>query len=92
MGIKLDENVDARLAMLLKKAGHDTNTIQEQNLHGTEDKALYDICKVDETVSWSVLTWIFPTCSAFLLKEPRGLLCYEDRTISFPPCGFWWRP
>ena len=50
MRIKLDENVDARLAMLLKKAGHDTNTIQEQNLRGTEDKALYDICKVDDHI------------------------------------------
>ena len=50
MRIKLDENVDARLAMLLKKAGHDTNTVQEQNLRGTEDKALYDICKVDDRI------------------------------------------
>jgi len=50
MRIKLDENVDARLAMLLKKARHDTNTVQEQNLRGTEDKALYDICKVDDRI------------------------------------------
>jgi len=45
MRIKLDENVDTRLATFLKRAGHDTNTVQEQGLCGTEDKALYEACK-----------------------------------------------
>ncbi len=38
MRIKLDENLDARLATLLREAGHDTNTAQEQSLRGIEVK------------------------------------------------------
>lgn len=48
MRIKLDENVDARLAMLLRDAGHDANTVREQGLHGMEDNALYEICKRED--------------------------------------------
>ncbi|MCL0097361.1 DUF5615 family PIN-like protein [Dehalococcoidia bacterium] len=44
MRIKLDENVDARLALFLKEAEHDTTTVQEQGLRGTEDEELYEIC------------------------------------------------
>ncbi|MCL0075856.1 DUF5615 family PIN-like protein [Dehalococcoidia bacterium] len=40
MRIKLDENVDARLTMFLRGAGHDTTTVQEQGLRGTGDEAL----------------------------------------------------
>jgi hypothetical protein len=47
MRIKLDENLDARLAILIRKAGHDTNTVQEQSLRGTEDKTLYEVCKAE---------------------------------------------
>jgi len=47
MRIKLDENVDTRLATFLKRAGHDTNTVQEQGLRGAEDEALYEVCKVE---------------------------------------------
>jgi predicted nuclease of predicted toxin-antitoxin system len=50
MRIKLDENVDARLATFLKRAGHDTNTVQEQSLRGTEDEALYEVCKVEDRI------------------------------------------
>jgi len=48
MRIKLDENVDTRLAMLLRDAGHDANTVREQGLHGMEDKALYEVCKRED--------------------------------------------
>jgi predicted nuclease of predicted toxin-antitoxin system len=50
MRIKLDENVDARLATFLKRAGHDTNTVQEQSLRGTEDEALYEVCKGESRI------------------------------------------
>lgn len=50
MRIKLDENLDVRLAVLLKEAGHDAHTVQEQGLRGTEDKALYEVCKVEDRI------------------------------------------
>ncbi len=44
----MDENVDARLAVLLRDEGHDANTVREQGLHGIEDKALYEFCKKED--------------------------------------------
>ncbi len=48
MRIKLDENLDARLAAFLREVGHhDITTVQEQNLYGTTDEALYEVCKME---------------------------------------------
>jgi len=44
MRLKLDENIDARLALVLRGAGHDAMTAREQNLHGTDDVDLYQLC------------------------------------------------
>jgi predicted nuclease of predicted toxin-antitoxin system len=45
MRLKLDENIDARLAGLLHASGHDAITVREQDLHGTDDIDLYHICR-----------------------------------------------
>jgi predicted nuclease of predicted toxin-antitoxin system len=42
--IKLDENVGRRGLELLKAAGHDVMTVREQNLGGSTDEALFDVC------------------------------------------------
>jgi predicted nuclease of predicted toxin-antitoxin system len=42
MRLKLDENIDERLAVLLRDAGHNTSTVREQGLHGTVDPDLYN--------------------------------------------------
>ena len=44
MRLKLDENIDARLAVILRGAGHEALTVREQDLHGTDDVDLYQIC------------------------------------------------
>jgi len=45
MRLKLDENIDARLAALLLASGHDALTVREQDLRGTGDIDLYYICR-----------------------------------------------
>ena len=47
MRLKLDENLDARLALLLRQAGHDTTTIVGQGLRGIADPALYEHCTLE---------------------------------------------
>lgn len=44
MKLKLDENVDARLAVPLPQAGHDTTTVRDQGLRAIDDPILYQHC------------------------------------------------
>lgn len=50
MKLKLDENIDARLATLLRDAGHDTMTVREQSLHGSDDTNLYRLCTAEDRI------------------------------------------
>lgn len=45
MKLKLDENLGRRGAELLRQAGHDTATVTDQNLSGTEDQSLIEVCR-----------------------------------------------
>jgi len=47
MRFKLDECIDSRLSAILKRAGYETATTQQQGLHGIEDEKLYRLCKVE---------------------------------------------
>ncbi len=44
MKLKLDENVDARLAVPLRQAGHDIMTVRDQGLHAIDNPILYQHC------------------------------------------------
>jgi len=48
--LKLDENIDARLAVVLRRAGHEVSTVLGQGLHGTEDPDLFKHCVVEDRV------------------------------------------
>ncbi|MBI4295303.1 MAG: DUF5615 family PIN-like protein [Chloroflexi bacterium] len=45
MRLKLDENLGKNAAEALQQAGHDVATVPSQNLFGTEDRALIEICR-----------------------------------------------
>ena len=70
MKLKLDENIDARLARLLRGAGHDAATVREQDLHGTDDIDLYQIC-ISENRALVTLDLDF---SNILRYPPEGTL------------------
>lgn len=44
MKLKLDENLDVRLAVILRQAGHEAATVRDQGLAGIDDQALYRHC------------------------------------------------
>ena len=83
MRIKLDENLDARLAMLLSKAGHDTTTVQEQGLRGIEDKAIYEVCKVEDYILVS-LDLDFSNILRFPPEGTPGLVVLRGPNQLFP--------
>jgi predicted nuclease of predicted toxin-antitoxin system len=83
MRIKLDENLDVRLATFLKRAGYDTNTVQEQGLRGTEDEALYEVCKVEGRILVS-LDLDFSNIIRFPPQGTSGLVVLRGPNQLFP--------
>jgi predicted nuclease of predicted toxin-antitoxin system len=45
MKLKLDENMSARCAQILRTANHDVSTVREQNLEGESDRTIFDVCQ-----------------------------------------------
>ena len=48
MKIKLDENVPAECAEMVRAKGHDVTTVPEQNLCSTSDKELIALCRNEQ--------------------------------------------
>lgn len=50
MKIKLDENFGDRGADLLRQSGHDVATVRDQDLCGTPDDTLIEVCRAEQRV------------------------------------------
>ncbi|MBI2872405.1 MAG: DUF5615 family PIN-like protein [Chloroflexi bacterium] len=73
MKVKLDENLDARLAGQLRQAGHDAATVVSQGASGLDDEALLKLCK-DEERLLVTLDVGFANVLRYLPSESPGLV------------------
>jgi len=48
MKIKLDENLGHSVVQVFRKAGHDVETVRQENLSGTSDRRILEICQAEE--------------------------------------------
>jgi predicted nuclease of predicted toxin-antitoxin system len=71
--LKLDENIDARLARILRGAGHDAVTVREQDLHGTDDIDLYQVC-ISENRALVTLDLDFSNILRYTPEGTQGLV------------------
>lgn len=83
MRIKLDECVDARLAVLLRQAGHEARTVRDQGLHGIEDPVLYEHCTSEEHVLVT-LDLDFSNVLRFPSERTPGLVVLRGPDDLFP--------
>ena len=50
MKFKLDENLGATAVRAFEDAGHDTSTVHRQNLAGTDDGHVFQICRDEQRI------------------------------------------
>jgi len=50
MNFKIDENLPVEVSQLLKDVGHNTATVPGQNLTGTSDANLADVCHKEKRI------------------------------------------
>jgi len=50
MRFKIDENLPEELAQLLRDAGWDATTVVEQQLGGSDDSRIKDVCDVEDRI------------------------------------------
>ena len=77
MKFKLDENFGTRTQQLFRAAGHDVQTVRDEELQGSSDQYLYEICSLRS-----------PTPSAYGCTEQRCLVTLDldfADIIRFPP-------
>lgn len=48
MKIKLDENLGRSVAQVFSGAGHDVETVRQENLSGASDRRILEICQMEE--------------------------------------------
>lgn len=83
MKLKLDENLDIRLAALLQQAGHDVLTVRDQGLKGVEDQSLYELCIQEQRILVS-LDKDFSNMLRFSPRETPGLVVLRGPNDLFP--------
>lgn len=83
MKLKLDENIDARLATLLRDAGHDALTVREQKLRGSNDTDLYRLC-ISEDGALITLDLDFSNILTYPPEKTSGLIVLRGPDDLFP--------
>ncbi len=73
MKFKIDENLPIEIAELLIKNGHDAKTVNDQQLKGTKDSALINLCK-QENRAMVTLDTDFSDITAYPPEEYTGII------------------
>ena len=80
MKFKLDENFGTRTQQLFRAAGHDVQTVRDEDLQGSSDQYLYEFCRTEQrclvTLDWDFADVIrFPpnqTGGIVVIRVPRN--------------------
>lgn len=78
MKFKIDENLPAEHAGLLRAAGHEADTVADQGLSGAQDSALIERCRRENRVLMT-LDLDFANVQAYPPKSHPGIIVLRSK-------------
>lgn len=76
MKFKVDENLPAEHAALLRKADHEADTVAEQKLSGSDDSTLAERCRREDRILLT-LDLDFANVQAYPPKSHSGIVVFR---------------
>ena len=81
---KLDENLGSRTVHLFLKAGHDAETVLQEELSGSSDETLFEVCVREDRCLLTLDIDLPMFCDSRLTKPPESPSCVFRRIL---PCA-----
>jgi predicted nuclease of predicted toxin-antitoxin system len=75
---KVDENLPAEHAAMLRDAGHEADTVADQKLTGADDSALFKRCQTEDRILLT-LDLDFSNVQAYPPKFHSGVVVFRSR-------------
>jgi predicted nuclease of predicted toxin-antitoxin system len=76
---KVDENLPAEHAALLRESGHEADTVADQKLSGAEDSRLSERCQAEDRILLT-LDLDFANVQAYPPKSHCGIIVFRSNT------------
>jgi predicted nuclease of predicted toxin-antitoxin system len=76
---KIDENLPAEHAEILRAAGHDADTVADQKLTGAQDDLLIERCRAEGRILMT-LDLDFANVQAYPVKSHPGIVVFRCKT------------
>ena len=83
MKFKVDENLPAEHAAMLQDAGHEADTVADEQLTGADDAALFEKCQAEGRILLT-LDLDFANVQAYPPKSHSGIVVFRSNTQDKP--------
>ncbi|HXL22689.1 MAG TPA: DUF5615 family PIN-like protein [Candidatus Dormibacteraeota bacterium] len=83
MKFKIDENLPAEFAAMLRDAGYEADTVGDQKLTGADDSALFERCQAEDRILLT-LDLDFGNVQAYPPKSHSGIVVFRSTTQDKP--------
>ena len=87
MKFKVDENLPAEYAEILRAAGHEADTVADQKLTGADDAALFERCQAEHRILLT-LDLDFGNVRAYPPRSHSGVVVFRPRAQDKPTLVF----
>jgi predicted nuclease of predicted toxin-antitoxin system len=76
---KVDENLPAEHAAILREAGHEADTVADQKLSGSDDSTLAERCRTEDR-TFLTLDLDFANVQSYPPKSHAGIIVFRSKS------------